>query len=336
MAEQLLHRTQRKALLHQPLAEIKPLLIQAGCQALTEQLPKDTLELEQFLATLQIDECIKLMRCMTSNERNFIRHWMRRMELINLKFILRTKFSGSQTIDEPHDLLDLGKLASLNQQTLINTDSVEEFLRQLKHSSYSNMASTTRKAFEEHRSLFDVEAALDANYYRQLVQLASALEGVHKQQVELLLRIWLDQVNLVSMLRFRIIYKLSAPHAYFLMAPSGQRLSLETLQQLAQQSTIKEMIEHLPTSLRQQLAQLDNIEDIEIQMQRLVRIHANKTLRKQRFNMARAFAYLYLREQQIQLIHSVVKGHMLGFNNELIQFCGDPLTHPDLARKEHI
>lgn len=334
MAEQLLHRKQREALLELPLSEMQPLLNQAGLPGLGEQLPESPADLEQVLASTLINESITLMRCMNSDERNFIRHWMRRLELINLKSILRTKFAGLQKISQEQDLLDLGELASLNQQVLINTDSVEEFLRQLKSSSYSNMASPARKAFEEHRSLFDVEATLDANYYAQLKRLAGALKDAHKEQVSQLLLSWLDKVNLVSLLRFRFVYGLSPPHAYFLLAPGGRLLSLNTLQQLAQQNSLTEVTKQLPPALYQQLADTDNIAEIEQHMQQLVRTLANRILRKQRFNMARAYAYLYLREQQIQLIHAVLKGHLLGLSPELIQFCGDPLAHPALARRE--
>lgn len=334
MAEQLLHRKQREALLHLPLSEMQSLLIQAGFGELAQQLPDSTSQLEQYLATKLVEESIILMRCMKSPERDFIRHWIRRLELINLKLILRSKFSGLPHIDQARDLLDLGKLTSLDQQALINTDSVEEFLRQLQTSSYSSMAGPARKAFEEHRSLFDVESVLDTNYYRQLAQLASSLEGAHKLQVMQLLGAWFDQVNLVSLLRFRFVYKLSAPHAYFLLAPGGRHLSMQTLQLLAQQPDVTETIRHLPKVLREQLTHTDNIEDVEHHMQQLVRKQANNILRKQRFNMARAYAYLYLREQQIQLIHAVLKGHMLGFDSDLIQFCGDPLNHPASARKE--
>lgn len=334
MAEQLLHRKQREALLQLPFSEMKPLLLKAGFPGLAQQLPENTSLLEQHFSTTLIDESIKLMRCMNSDERNFIRHWMRRLELINLKFILRTKFSGVQQKDLAHDLLDLGELTSLKLQTLINTDSVEEFLRQLKNSSYGNMARPARKAFEEHRSLFDVEAVLDTNYYAQLGRLAGALHGVHKQQVEKLLNTWFDQVNLVSLLRFRFVYGLSAPHAYFLLAPGGRQLPLQTLQQLAQQGSVGEVVKQLPASLYRQLSDTQSVEDIEHHMQQLVRTCANHILRKQRFNMGRAYAYLYLREQQIQLIHAVLKGHILGLNSELIQFCGDPLAYPALARPE--
>jgi len=334
MAEQLLHRKQREALLELPFQDMAPLLIQAGLPQLARQLPDSPADLEQFLAATLIEESITLTRCMNSDERKFIRHWMRRLELINLKFILRSKFSGQQQIDHEQDLLNLGELASLNQQLLIDTDSAEEFLRQLQHTSYSNMARPARKAFEEHRSLFDVEASLDANYYAQLTRLVAALKGEHKAQVEQLLHSWLDEINLVSLLRFRFVYGLSAPHAYFLLAPGGKQLSLRTLQQLAQQDNVQDAIKQLPPVLHQQLADADSIEDIEQHMQQLVRTHANQVLRKQHFNMARAYAYMYLREQQIQLIHAVLKGHLLGLNPVLIQFCGDPLAHPALARRE--
>ncbi|HEC06698.1 MAG TPA: hypothetical protein ENJ12_07595, partial [Thiolapillus brandeum] len=193
---QLLHRPQRSRLLEQPYADLAPLLHKAGLASLAHELPASPGELEQVLASRLIDEAVLLMRVMNAAQRRFIRHWMRRLELINLKFLLRTRFARKQ---QPPDLLDLGPLASLPLQTLLATDSVEEFLRQLATTEYGQLAGPARKAYEEQRALFDVEATLDARYYSQLAHLAAGLEGAHREQVDSLLRVWLDQVNLVSL-----------------------------------------------------------------------------------------------------------------------------------------
>ena len=325
LVEQLLHRPQRSELLEQPYAEITGLLRKAGLEFLAGELPAGPAELEQLLATVLVDEAVVLMRSMNAAERRFIRHWMRRLELINLKYLLRTRFAVERE-QRPPELLDLGPLASLPLQTLLDTDSVEEFLRQLATTEYGQLAGPARKAYEEQRALFDVEATLDSHYYSQLAHLAASLEGVHREQVESLLKVWLDQVNLMSLLRFRLVYGLSAPHSYFLLAPGGRRLPLDFLQQLARLGSLEEVISRLPPVISDALAADASIEDVELQMQHLTRVQARKVLDQARFNMARAFAYLYLREQQVQLIHTVLKGHMLGFSPDLIRFCGDPLA----------
>jgi len=323
LVEQLLHRPQRSQLLEQPHAALASLLHKAGLASLAHELPASPGELEQVLASQLVNEAVVLMRAMNAAQRRFIRHWMRRLELINLKFLLRTRFAREE---QSPDLLDLGPLASLPLRTLLATDSVEEFLRQLATTEYGQLAGPARKAYEEQRALFDVEATLDARYYSQLAHLAAGLEGVHRKQVESLLRVWLDQVNLVSLLRFRLVYGLSAPHSYFLLAPGGRRLPLDLLQELAQLDSMAEVIRRLPPAVADTLTPDSNIEDVELRMQHLTRVQARKVLDQARFNMARAFAYLYLREQQIQLIHTVFKGHMLGFAPDLIRFCGDPLA----------
>ncbi len=324
LAEQLLHRPQRSQLLELPYPEIAALLRRAGLGGLARELPSDPARLEQLLADTLVDEAVILMRAMNAAEQRFVRHWMRRLELINLKFLLRTRFSpGKQPRPE---LLDLGSLTSLPLQTLLDTDSVEEFLRQLASTEYGQLAGPARKAYEEQRALFDVEATLDAHYYTQLVHLGAKLDGVHREQTESLLRVWLDQVNLMSLLRFRLVYGLSAPHSYFLLAPGGRRLPLALLRQLAQLDSLAEIISRLPPDISMVLKADAGIGDVELQMQHLTRVQARKVLDQARFNMARAFAYLYLREQQIQLIHTVLKGHMLGFSPDLIRFCGDPLA----------
>ena len=146
MAEQLLHRKQRRALLQLPLSEISPLLIQAGVGALARQLPKDPAQLEQFLATILVNESIRLMRCLSSSERNFIRHWMRHPELVNLKFLLRTKFSSSQ----PSDPVLMLKVAFFWGVGFIFLASLPVFVNKVvrfSHAAIASFCSSARTSF---------------------------------------------------------------------------------------------------------------------------------------------------------------------------------------------
>ena len=327
LAQQLLRRPEREALLSASEEELRPLLQQAGLRHLVSEPPGDTRTLEQQLATVLVDESLLLMHGMNSDQSRFIRYWLRRLELINLKIILRSKLSGVSAKEILENLLDLGPLTTLPIDALVGTESAEELLRRLESTPYAAMARQARKVYEEHLDLFNAEATLDTHYYHQLVQQARALKSACGGQVRALLGSWLDQINLVSLLRFRLNYRLEAPHAYFLLAPGGHHLPLPVLQQLAQHDSLEQMLALLPPALRQQLGEVTDIESVEYRMISRVRTHARKLLRKRSTPMARAFAYLYLREQQVQLIHTVLKGHLLGLEPELIRFCADPLVN---------
>ena len=328
LAERLLRRNQRQALVDSSPEEVRPLLELAGLRPLLEAFPQDSRALEQALASILVNETLLLIHGMDSDQRRFIRHWMRRLELINLKLILRSKLSGLSASETLENLLDLGPLTTLPVESLVNTESAEELLRRLESSPYADMARQARKVYEEHLNLFDAEATLDTHYFHQLVHLAQALPGREGDQTRCLLGLWLDQVNLVSLLRFRLTYRLDAPHAYFLLPPGGRHLPQTVLQQLAQQENLEGMLARLPAGLREWLEGAPDIETVESRMIRQVRIAARKLLRRQGRGLARAFAWLYLREQQIQLIHTVLKGQLLGLDRALIRHCANPLANP--------
>lgn len=326
LARRLLRRREREALVEAAAGDLAPLLQQAGLDTLARERPADTFSLEQQLATVLVEECLLIIHGLDSEGSRFIRNWIRRLELINLKLILRSKLAGLDRQETLEALFDLDPLTTLPLEALLHTDSAEELLRRLETTPYGRMTRQARKVYAEEMRLFDAEATLDAHYFHGLVQLSRAIPGVPGEQLRQLLGTWLDQVNLISLMRFRLIYRLDAPHAYFLLAPGGRRLSLVDLQVLARQDSLAAMLARLPDSLRLVLEDASDIETVEFRMISRVRREARLLLRRKGRGVARAFAYLYLREQQIQLIHTVLKGHLLGLDAELIRFCANPMA----------
>ncbi len=333
-AIRLLRREQRLALVERPLEELPPLLRQAGLETLVEAMPADTAALEQRLASVLVRESEQLFHAVDAVARDFLRHWLRRLELINLKLLLRARLAGHEPARTRGLLLDLGSLTTLPVESLLQAESAEELLRQLESTPYAAMARQARKAYQEGADLFAAEATLDAHYYHQLAHQARRLPGRAGQQVRNLLGAWLDQVNLVSLLRFRVHYRLEAPHAYFLLAPGGHLLPPSLLQQLAQRTSLPEMLTLLPATLQALLEGADTVGKVEQRMIARVRRQARLLLRRRNPGLARAFAWLYLREQQLQLVHTVLKGHLLGLEPELIRFCADPLANLEVGPAE--
>ncbi len=325
-AERLLRRPRREALLSATDREaLAPLLREAGLERLLT-LPSNPMALEQGLASVLVEETLRLTHGTDHRGAAFLRLWTRRLELVNLKIILRSRLLGRAGSEVVETLLDLGPLTSLPLHALTATDSPEELLRRLEDSPYSEMARQARKVYESEGRLFDAEAILDSHYLQRLVHQARALPGRDGDRVRALLGAWLDLVNLVSLLRYRLTYRLEAPHAYFLLAPGGRLLSPSVLQELAAQDGLEAVLARLPHPLA---AKLDGAPDIDTVEQRLiagVRTAARRVLRRRNPPLARAFAWLYLREQQLRLVHTVLKGHLLHLDPALIRFCAEPLA----------
>lgn len=324
LAEQLLDHEQRQQLLEPESTQMDNLLQLAGVELGEQASSLNSSSLEQLLLSILVLETGILTRSMDAPGKAFIGHWVRRFELVNLKLLLRSKFTQLPVEDLRSKLIDLGPLNGIPIDKLLATEDVAEFLRQLESTHYKSMAIQARQVYQEKQSLFDVESVLDSHYYQVLQRRGNALSGRHKQATRQLLGVLLDQVNLGWLLRLRFAYNLSSPHVYFLLAPGGHNLGMPVLLELAQQESLEQVLQKLPEPLATRLSGAARISSVESRMTDLTRHTAQQVLRTTNFNLGRAFAYLYLREQQLQLIHTALKGRLLSLDHDLVSSCGIP------------
>ena len=324
LAEQLLSHEQRQQLLKSEAEQMKSLLQLTGVELDDQVDVLDSSSLEQSLLNVLVRETGILTRNMDAPGKAFIGHWIRRFELVNLKLLLRSKFTELPVEDLRSKLIDLGPLNGIPTDKLLATEDVAEFLRQLESTHYKSMAIQARQVYQEKQSLFDVESVLDSHYYQVLYRRGNTLTGRHKQATRQLLGVLLDQVNLGWLLRLRFAYNLSSAHVYFLLAPGGHNLGMPVLLELAQQESLEQVLQKLPEPLASRLSGATLISSVESSMTDLTRHTAQRLLRTTNFNLGRAFAYLYLREQQLQLIHTALKGRLLSLDHDLVSSCGIP------------
>ena len=331
LSERLLDQEQRQLLLSVPKKELGDILIQAELPDLADSLPDNAAQLEQQLIDQLVKEANTLIRNLSGSGREFIRNWFRRFELINIKFILRDKFSRSSHESIKDLLIDLGSMNSVSISALLQTEDADEFLRQLEQTPYRHMAGQARQAYNEKQALFDVEAVLDSALFNHLNQLTYAIEKEQQPRLRRLLGSVLDQINLSWLMRYRLTYKLDPAHVYFLLSSGGWRLHNKVLLQLAQQDSMELILQMVPSPLDRRLDGLNSIREVESVMIAETNELARQILFGSQVVLTRVFAYLYLREQQLQLIHTVIKGHMFKLDRKLIKRCGNPTT--SLANK---
>lgn len=325
-SERLLDQEQRESLLSASKGEVGDLLVQAELSALAENPPADAAQLEQQLVDQLVLETNQMIKSLTGGGREFIRHWLRRFELINLKLILRNKLSGAEQETIKKLLIDLGTLNSVPINELVQTEGTDEFLRRLEQTHYRHMAAQARQAYKEKQSLFDVEAALDSSLLNHLNQLTYAVEKEQRARLRRLLGSLLDQINLTWLLRYRLTYKLEPAYVYFLLSSGGYRLHNKVLLDLAQQESMELILQMLPAPLNKRLDGVTSISAVEYAMIEDTRRLAHTILMSSGFVLARVFAYLYLREQQLMFIHTVLKGRMFNLDQDLIQICGNQVS----------
>ena len=275
--------------------------------------------LEQAALSAQLRDALIIFRPLAGTARDFVEYGMRWFELSNLKTIIRGKFAAVPGEDIRARLVDVGSFATLPADELLRTEDIAELLRSLEATPYGDIARHARRVYEESRDIFAVDAAIDRRY---LLGLQKKSQGVETEERDALRRLILaitDQFNLLWLLRYRFAYGLSPAETYYLLAPSVYGLTAERLRALVGLGSLPEVVGRLPTVMRRWLLDADTVASVERGLEnRIVRI-SEEALRDPGHPLARALAYLVLRDIQTRWILAVVKGERMGLRVDDIE-----------------
>ncbi|MBT7308656.1 MAG: V-type ATPase subunit, partial [Gammaproteobacteria bacterium] len=276
-------------------------------------------DIEKLLIDQALSDFQLLFRPFSGLQRDMLNYAVHWYELANLKVLIRGKFTGMSESTIHRELIDLGQFAVLPLSRLLETDDPYEMLRLLEKTAYSNIVKQARTIFEEEgQNLFALDSAIDRHFFSGLMQRVRFLPLGDQQQLTTVLGTMMDRLNLLWLIRYRFTYRLSPAKSYYLLATTGKKLHAGNLMQLARVETVEELIEQLPAPLSQLLSQADSLTEIENRMEHYTLSATRTLLQYSTSGITRVFCYVLLRESEIHLLQSIIKGKMLAFDEALI------------------
>ncbi len=317
MASRLLREAELPVLAEGSAEERAAVLARAGLSRILADLEAGRY-LEQSIIRSQLDDILVLMRA-AGEGRRFLEYWTLRFELSNLKAILRAKMSRMPIAAVRKELIDLGFLASLPVEDLLQTEDIGELLRRLETTHYADIVRFARRAFEAQPQLFELDAALDRRFYHGLVELARQQESEFGKPFRGLMEMMIDRINLVWLLRYRFLYKLPPSQVYYLLVPSHYRLSSSLLKELSVLNRFGEVLAALPQPYRGWLAEADSVYRVFTLMEGRAAHAAHAVLRSNAPGFSRAFAYIILRERDLKQVRAALKGQAIGLDAQTIR-----------------
>lgn len=327
LAEQLLPMDVLERLIVCPPEQESEFLERAGLSLRLEHGADDPAVLEQKLTDAFIADFTVLARALSGVQRDLLVYWARHYELSNLKAIIRGKMSDQPAEKIREQLLDIGSFATLPIDELLRTDDVAELLRMVETTPYADIARQARRIYEEQQDQFALDAAVDRRYLAGINKRGMALGANDRRILRPLIGAILDRFNLVWLLRYRFAYNLTPAETYYLLIPGGYHLRSPELQALAQLGSFEEVLSNLPAALAQQLERASCTNSVDRLLELQIGSIAESILRHTAFNLARACAYLLLRELDLARIHAVLRGKRLQMNQETIRLSlWPPLT----------
>jgi len=254
-----------------------------------------------------------LIRPLSGAARELLMYWFHKQDIANLKTIVRGKIAGLDASAISAQLLELGALSALPIEQLLRTEDIGELLRRLENSPYGSIARQARRVFEKEHQLYSLDAAIDRHYLLGFVQRVRALDS--QQQLSPLVGIVMDRFNLLWLLRYRFAYHLSAAETYYLLVPTPYRLNRTRLQSLVELNSLPEVLEDLQEPFYSLLQEADNAFVVDQRLIKETRRVAELTLRLRSFTLAKVFAYVLLREMEMQRVMAIIKGKRLNLKH---------------------
>jgi V/A-type H+-transporting ATPase subunit C len=276
-------------------------------------------DLDQSNVTLLLRELSVLIRPLSGAPRELLAYWAHRFELGNLKTIIRGKMAQQPQEAIERQLQDMGSFTSLPIAELLHSDTPAELLRRLEQTPYAEIARQARHLLEQGEALFALDAALDRRYFAGLVRRGAAIDGLSGRLLRPIIGSIIDRVNLVWLLRYRYAYGLPPAQAYYLLIPASQRLQPQQLQQLAQAASFEDALAGLPAPFDRLLAGARNSTEVTLRMEQEGWRLAGNALRHSSFNVARAFAYMLLRERDLRRLRAIVRGRDMQMDAAMIR-----------------
>ena len=312
------------ALVGAPDAVIADTLIQRGLPQLAAGFVspadrQDARSLEQRIIAQILDETRVLIRPLSGDARTFLIFWTARFEISNVKTLLRSKMTGERPAAVLARLTPMGTFGRLDNQDLAHAEDVGELLRRLEAGPYASIVRHARRAFEHSHDPFSLDAALDRGYYEGLALRAQPLEVTVGAPFRGLMANLIDRINLVWLLRYRFNYKLPPAQVYYLLVGSRYSLSGARLQELAAQDSLEAVLAALPPAWQTLLAGATDIPGVFARMEHSAAEQAQRVLRSRAPDIARAFAYLILRERDLRAVRAVMRGRHLGLPDAAIR-----------------
>ena len=281
----------------------------------SEEIDPEELMLQTFLYEFKI-----LLRPIGGQARRMLLQWIRRVELRNLKTVLHGALLHKPLDELRNSMLRIGDLETLPFKELLQADDILEMLRILDKTGYASMARQARHLFEEHNDPFFVNASIDQRYFNDLVVSFGWMSDNDKSWLHKLFGPVIDRHNLIWLMRYRFTYGLKPAETWYLLSPGGYRLPSSKLYNLVNLDSQERVLEQLPQPLQMIVGDTRNLFDIELKLENVIEDQTWDLLKKRGSAIARALAWLILREKQLLRVRGILKGKQLSLGSDLVSY----------------
>lgn len=174
-----------------------------------------------------------LLRWLPKTEGNFLREYLLRHEIENLKLLIRAVHGHVSWERIASYIVHLGDVGTLDLRELARADDVPAFVARLAGSRYATAANSALHRLPS-AGPFALEVALELDYYERLWHATDALRNSDAARARAILGVLYDILNLGWIARYRDVWQLSPEEILNYTLRQGRWVTLDVRRRLAE------------------------------------------------------------------------------------------------------
>ncbi|MDD2296542.1 MAG: V-type ATPase subunit [Sphaerochaetaceae bacterium] len=293
----------------------------------------DIQRLEAWLFARMVSLHQEVIQLMTNKHASTIEAITRKLEVENLKSVIRLWFSNrvkQQNIDHRFGYLFHKQIVSpIDWTQIVNAENYQEIVDALHETPYGEVMSRFSIEQLTQEGLFSLETALDQTWFTLLRSIVTKLPAEDRKLMGRVLDRDTDLKNIINLVRFGWMYKLPSDKLRTLMLEGGlvtkTQEFTEYLEKPTEERSPINLVQRRFPALAKELIESD-ITTAEYQTL-LVEKYLFKVrkkdfqviLRGNPFTIGTILAYFFLEERQNAIIRTIINGIHYGWEASAIQ-----------------
>lgn len=280
--------------------------------------------IEKILVQSLFEDYTRLYRFSDMKQKELLKIFMKRYEADLIRYCLRIVFNNYKIpFDLNYKKPFFDKYSDIRIDRLVTSSNIGSLVDNLKGTEYYDSLAQIRDSGAA--TLFDYELALDLYYFSTMWKNRKKVSN--KDDVEILtknLGVKIDLLNLQWIYRAKKYYHMTAPDIYTLLIPIHYCLLDEQLKAIVEAPSMEEFFRVLNTTSYGRKYQFDEQHNVECMENQCLKQVFMTAVRNQPYSMASLCGYLFLKEQEIDKITTVLECIRYGLSErETLQYILD-------------
>lgn len=289
------------------LSDTLNLLARLKLGTLIEHAPERSIEsLECLLIQEEVRQVLGIRNASKGLARDILTVLLSRIDAQNVKAILRAWQKHDKTVI---GIIESPGLLVLPVQDMLVTKTLMKFAGYLSGAFFYESFLGLAAAYEQHKSLFEVEVGIDKSIYHDLWNITTRLNKMDQPIVRRMVGIEIDLQNLDWVARIRKYYQTQVATIDASLIPNGYRLPQATLRKMILTGSLDEGLDRILPGMATESSdttQTEALERLERFLNQALHYEANRLFLEYPLSIGSTIGYYYLLRIETRNIRSLI------------------------------